>query len=643
MRIVLMLLIGFFSVCNLCAEGVISDSDVLQVSNEFIKISVNNTDFDAGRFSVDTVEGDPESDSDNQQPLIYGRPIPWTSYTTVLVDGVPYIFGGPSKKLLKRGISELKFSTLVSQDITPDGIRTVSRVGDVFVTQTLSLFRSPFTGVNDTAFISYSIENKGVDPHRVGLRVMLDTMLGSNDGAPFRIGSDAVQSEKMLPKAELEDFWQTFDDLDSPTIIAQGTLKLTGMAVFPPDKLVLANWGSLVDHPWDFQVEEGRSFIREGEFEQDTALAMYWNDIDLNAGETREVHTLYGLGGISLEAGELSLGITAPAEIYGIKGTDFLMVAYVRNSGDFDSLNTQVQFQLPPGFTAEERLKRVAIGTLKSGETKQVPIRVTLNSPGIGENLLKVTVSSDTLKPNEIVRSINLVAPPNLQSNVFIRRDDSDSFVPYYTINQSVKNPSKLAITNVESVLSLPEGMILAPFDVNRKHLHQILPFRQGSMNWKVIITDEDLKEFPVTIATHSDAFGVSKKVYPLEYSMPRPALKLSASDANVAVGDYVYLSIDGYHLESFSDRDIQVRYEGELVEFIRWSPSFWQLESLPDVTHDDSQVSLSRLSNDDPSSKLGFGKIHFKAIDAGDALFSVYQDGNRVAELSVTIGEEQE
>ena len=53
----------------------IHSSESLEVSNEFIKIILNNTDA-KGRFSLETTEGDPSNLSDNLQDLIYGQPIP---------------------------------------------------------------------------------------------------------------------------------------------------------------------------------------------------------------------------------------------------------------------------------------------------------------------------------------------------------------------------------------------------------------------------------------------------------------------------------------------------------------------------------------------------------------------------------------
>ena len=77
----------------------------------------------------------------------------------------------------------------------------------------------------------------------------------------------------------------------------------------------MADWGSLADHAWDFTLVEGADFTRAGEDEQDTAVALYWNPASLAPGESRTYATLYGVGGISLGPAQLTLGLTAPAEV----------------------------------------------------------------------------------------------------------------------------------------------------------------------------------------------------------------------------------------------------------------------------------------------------------------------------------------
>src|SRR5690554_2000727 len=67
------------------------------VANEYISIIVNGGQENTGRFSINTTGGDPDRIGDENKPLVYGMADPWTSYTTIQVDGVNYVFGGPTQ------------------------------------------------------------------------------------------------------------------------------------------------------------------------------------------------------------------------------------------------------------------------------------------------------------------------------------------------------------------------------------------------------------------------------------------------------------------------------------------------------------------------------------------------------------------
>ncbi len=111
----------------------------LSISNEFIKIRVNQGPAEAGRFAMDTTGGDPSRPAGANQPLIFGSREPWTSYTTVLVDGKPMLFGGPSDRRAGKGVA---VGTVTSEPkIEGEAIVTVSHVGEVEVRQEL-IFRT---------------------------------------------------------------------------------------------------------------------------------------------------------------------------------------------------------------------------------------------------------------------------------------------------------------------------------------------------------------------------------------------------------------------------------------------------------------------------------------------------------------------
>ena len=56
-----------------------------------------------------------------------------------------------------------------------------------------------------------------------------------------------------------------------------------------PDRVYFTNWGALADGVWDFDFEPGRDFTRLGEFELDSATALFWDPRPLLPGEERVV------------------------------------------------------------------------------------------------------------------------------------------------------------------------------------------------------------------------------------------------------------------------------------------------------------------------------------------------------------------
>ena len=206
------------------------------VENDFIKIITGPKGIDYPRFSIETTGGDPSRLGDDNLPLIYGRPKPWTSYTSIAIDNVVYGFGNPTKK---RAGKSAKYGTVIASTITKNAITTIVELGGLKATQTLSLFRNPLTNVKDSVLIEYRLINQTKITKNVGLRIMMDTMLGKNDAAPFRIGNDSVIAETAYSGQNIMDYWQSFDSLVSPNIIAQGILRYTPASLTPPNPITV--------------------------------------------------------------------------------------------------------------------------------------------------------------------------------------------------------------------------------------------------------------------------------------------------------------------------------------------------------------------------------------------------------------------
>lgn len=142
------------------------------------------------------------------------------------------------------------------------------------------------SGIADTVRISYKITNNGPLSQKAGVRIMLDTMLASNDDAPFKVvGYDNVTSELELRGSNVPSSYQVYDNLDNPTTIATGTLYLQNDR--HPDKVQFARWDYIEDTLYNYAV---------GDMEfGDTAVGIYFDPVVLEASASTSVCTYYGV------------------------------------------------------------------------------------------------------------------------------------------------------------------------------------------------------------------------------------------------------------------------------------------------------------------------------------------------------------
>jgi hypothetical protein len=500
----LLALLSTLALAVLCSQAAEQPRDrVVAIENEFIRIRVNAGPAEAGRFAVDTTGGDPSRSADDGKVLIYGSREPWTSYTTVIVDGTPYVFGGPSERRAGHGTAAT--SLTAAPRASADRIDATARVGEIEISQELTFARSPTTRVKDTALITYQVTNRGARPIAVGLRVVLDTMLGSNDGAPLRAGDRAISTATQLAGSELPDYWQAFDSLAQPAVISQGTLRAPGLT--PPDRVAMVDWGTLADAPWDFAFPTGAGFTRKGEEAQDTAVALYWDPAPLKPGETRAYATMYGVGGVSLSPAQLSLGLTAPAEVdfqYD-EPKPFSVIAYLENSGGFASRGTKLALELSEGLETADGPGVVAVGLLQPGQTRQAVWRVTPNGKATGTLQISATVTSENLEPNRVTRDIVVNSPPQLSvklsapGRLSVTAENRYSPNPFQ-VSSEIANRGAQSARSLAAALTLPDGLALVGEAEATRLAERVDPGKSVTFTWSVRAVGLPTGELPITL-----------------------------------------------------------------------------------------------------------------------------------------------
>ncbi|SJZ31109.1 cohesin domain-containing protein [Selenihalanaerobacter shriftii] len=609
------------------AWAAVDEHGNLQIKNEYISIIVNQDKENNGRFAVDVTGGNPILTSDNGKPLIYGRPKPWTSYTTIQIDGKNYVFGG---KTNKRAGQFGKYGTKVKAPYITDqnGIETVYRYGKIKVIQSLTFVKSNTTGLPDTAQIKYKIINNDQKSHKVGLRIMLDTMLGSNDGAPFRIGANSVTTDKMYTQQELPVFWQAFDQLSNPHVTAQGTVK--GNQVTAPDKLYFADWGSLADGVWSFDYNPDEDFMRKGEFQLDSALALFWESNSIPPGGSKTYLTNYGLGGITIVPGLLSLGVSSPAKVVLDEQTNsFPVVAYIQNTAEITAKEVVADIELPPELTlaSDESLKK-KLGNLKSGSTGQVVWQV-IPKEGTGQKLeYNVNVTADNTDDNSVSRSVTIIGAPKLDLSITAPKK--------LKVKEKVLNPNPFKIVaTVKNVgastaydptvsIVLPPGLELAKGEKRIKYLGYLEAKEEVEIPWQIDVVGIN-GELPYAVELNSINTESESKLRFLTVPKLHPVVYLKADDRDIEVGDYLSIDLKVANIKELYSFTSKLQYDIDKLEAIYVSRGtlFVDGEKLlkwQDPKIDQKQGIITIQGNLDKEKKVSdtVAKLYFKVKKAG-------------------------
>jgi len=216
--------------------------------------------------------------------LIYGHPngtLPdgiGTTFTTVRIDGTDYRL-----ETQKSSRSKSADGTLVSESpIARTGITIVQKI------------KPEPAGDRVKTRITYEIRNASAAKHKVGLRLLLDTWAGQNDGVPFMIpagsASQLFRNEvEFTPAASV--MWQVFDpDGTGPARQVEPGLQniMVGEGLVPPDRIAFAAWQNAADTLWDYAVSADRRVTG------DSAVILWWTPAEISPGSTQVVATELG-------------------------------------------------------------------------------------------------------------------------------------------------------------------------------------------------------------------------------------------------------------------------------------------------------------------------------------------------------------
>jgi len=233
--------------------------------------------------------------------------------TVVNIEEFPYVFGReiPGVRYVREG------GKLVKEKKIGDRAWMTSMYFEgqkIMVSQIVEIVVGEQTRLYDTLLIKYRIRNYDSKLHTVGLRVMLDTYIGANDGVPIEIGpspkvpvyaGNPLAGMDVFEKEKIPDYIRAIEDPNDiagkQTTVAEMGLKLRNFE--PIQKLVVCRWpqeqgGSEARWDWKYEPMNARAT------EADSCVVLYWSKLNMAANEVRTCGFTYGLGRIASDPGD---------------------------------------------------------------------------------------------------------------------------------------------------------------------------------------------------------------------------------------------------------------------------------------------------------------------------------------------------
>ena len=320
-------------------------------SQRVVQIGISE---DRRRFGLMTTNKDSLDASVRKKKLTFSE-FGDTSNTRVWVDGAMPIFGEDGK--------------LTTSGLQSDGSGSIVwEYNHIRVAQVLTYVLGAEER-GDTIRIEYQLTNNDTITHEVGLRIMIDTLIGDNDGVPFMVPSLPGITEKAvdLQGSQVPDAIRALEiaNIADPGVIVNLTLK--GADATPPDRVVIAGWYH-PDMDWDFLERVGGvgAPLRRGGDQDDTpdsAIGLFFEHQELLTGQTRTITTYYGLGSISSPNDETArLGLLGPNTVR--EGETFYLTAAIAQpqSGETVEIKLPDMLRLEADETALKNIEPTSAG-----------------------------------------------------------------------------------------------------------------------------------------------------------------------------------------------------------------------------------------------------------------------------------------
>jgi hypothetical protein len=360
--------------------------------SSYIAISIDDSN---GQFTMGVPNGGPI--------LLYGYPNPWSSFTSIKVDGTAYTNN-----------EQLFGSTIQPPSNSGDSNEGIWQIGTtpLRVHQIITLVNGSSSGNPDTYLIQYKVDNMDTVSHTVGCRIMFDTDLDDNDGAPFQVpGVGSVTQEMQWDAADMPNYFFVFNDLNTPSVVCQGTLLGPQVGTFP-DLFQIAAWPNIYNTDFDYTV------VPADYITGDSAYAPYWLDRVIPAGQSMTFATYYGLGALILDQNPpVVSAFNAPSSLdcvsheFSPSPFDISMVLSNSVPGISDTVTgITATLSLPTGLSLDSGTLAQAVPDLGPGDDHLVSWHVQANGSATGTLSYGIHIASDNYGSKDL--SYGVYVPP---------------------------------------------------------------------------------------------------------------------------------------------------------------------------------------------------------------------------------------
>jgi hypothetical protein len=203
----------------------------------------------------------------------------------------------------------------------------------------------------DTCLVLFRISNKSkTQAHKVGLRVLMDTYIGANDGVPFTIpGREGfLDTKEDFREKDIPAYIEVIEKPDTPkdlgTVVRMGLkgLRDAGSDLEPISRMLICLYPGSQMKDWDWEIES----MKKNPQNKDSCVALFWAEQTMTPGDpTRVMGYTYGLSELAVGTGESPMALSAPASVQ--PESEFVMTAYVWNA----KKDSVVRLELPVGLT----------------------------------------------------------------------------------------------------------------------------------------------------------------------------------------------------------------------------------------------------------------------------------------------------